>query len=169
MLPDGDSALVLQIRRFVQASRWASQMPPLAARPSGKGPRAERDPLFAAASPPATQPNGSQLVSIEIGPRAHFLDGQKGSTRKPRDSDPKVHALPTRARLGLSFGGAAEGSRPRAWSVLQVLGNCLMLRNVRLCSLGVSPRQTILIVALFVAVVLLSAHLLPPLIEHAVQ
>jgi hypothetical protein len=151
ILPTNNSPLLLQIRSAVAGTKWATQLPP------EKGTK-ERDPLLAVA--PQTQPNGSEMVAIEIGQRVEF--GERGRKQQQPD-DPKLHAPPRPRRITLNDEREGEISfKDQIKSISRVMLNCLMLRNVRIFSLGASPRQTLLMIGIICLVLFFGFHFVLP-------
>jgi hypothetical protein len=145
ILPGGDSPLALQIRSILSKTHWADQLPPLKSSTSEKQ-STERDPLKGNLNPPSSQPNGVEMVAIDIGARPGFLESINGKGRRHPD-EPKVHA-PPRSRKHTVAPELHLSIRERLMSITRVIFNCLTLRNVRMCSLGISPRQTLIILAI---------------------
>lgn len=150
ILPPMDSPLMVQIRSMLIGTRWEAQLPETTPEKNTR----ERDPLIN--GPPHAQPNGPNMISIEIGPRVDYF-ADKGR-RQP--DDPKVHAPPRPRRIDEGR-EVSPGMVVQMKNVLRVVLNCLMLRNVRIFSLGVSPRQTLLIIGIVCLVLFLGFHLIP--------
>lgn len=126
----------------------------------------------------AAQPNGmTEMITIDMGPRAQYME--MGGRRQPPPSsaspslhhqkqqpdDPKIHGPPpmrTRHLTSLIDGLDRPSLGQSLRSVLRVLLNCLTLRNVRVLSLGVSPRQTMLIAIILIATLILALQFVLP-------
>ena len=162
-----DSPLSLQIRSILSKTRWADQLPPLKPSTSEKQ-STERDPLNSNPNPPSSQPNGVEMVAIDIGARPGFLDNINNGKGRRHPDEPKVHA-PPRSRKHTSIPELHLSIRERLMSVARVILNCLMLRNVRMCSLGISPRQTLIILAVVFATLFIGFRFLMPLLQPVAQ
>ncbi|PJF19136.1 hypothetical protein PSACC_01050 [Paramicrosporidium saccamoebae] len=147
VLPSGNSPLLAPIRAVVDGTKWAGQLPDKTAK--------ERDPLLPGA--PQTQPNGPEMVAIEIGQRVEF------GRRQP--DDPKLHAPPKPRRLTLAEPEEGPAAMDQLKSILRIILNCIMLRNVRMFSLGASPRQTLLIIGIICLVLFFGVHFVLPMID----
>lgn len=176
--PTNDSPLLERMRTLLASTKWAAHLPP--------PPRTHKTGASPERSPPITngaQPNSDDdaggpegrvdrpspsMITIEMGVRPSFsLPAQ----RQP--DEPKVHAPPSRMVPGTgrrptaALLGPTGGSSGRRGGSLRgslgILLNCLTLRNLRLCSFGVSPRQSLLFLLFVVLLVLVSVHWVLPL------
>lgn len=132
----------------------------------GKG-RKERDPLLAGQPSNSLQPN-SEMITIEVGPREHFFSSSpsphSSHGRRP-PTETKVHAPPRGRRAATIVDEGASSGTPPMRSVFRVLLNCLTLRNVRILGLGLSPRQSLIIIVLLALLFLLAKAVVLPLLQ----
>lgn len=156
------SPLLVQIHGILSTSSFAPQLPPVPPPPSDVGDDGkavkDRDPTLTGPLGNSTQPN-REMITIEVGPHDHFFSPHGHGRRQPVES--KIHAPPRGRRTTM----LAEDSTPPIRSIFRVLLNCLMLRNVRILGLGLSPRQTLLIVALLASLFFITTNFILPLLQ----
>lgn len=193
---NNDSPLLEQMRTLLGPTKWAAHLPPAPPKhqpafahersppPITNGAQSNNDDEANLHAHDHDHVNGGtikdqtsraspSMITIEMGVRPSF---SLPPHRQP--DEPKVHAPPSRMASGTgrrptaTFLGTTDGSAiwkeggPLRGS-LGILLNCLTLRNLRLCSFGISPRQSLLFLLLIILLVLASVHWFLPLFASA--
>ena len=165
------SPLLQHMRKLLASTKWASQLPPPPP-PSSKVPQADhlgKTDTLDATMANEIQPNGkgeASMITIEMGGHPSFPHPSQQC--QPGEAKIRIPSLRNTSsssrRLTSAF--LVNGNRPlNRWKgAFRILLNCLTLRNVRFCSLGSSPRQSIMLILLLMVFLLAGTRLILPII-----